>query len=737
MPRLKRAAAAKQDTYAAAASNPGDGDDRGPEATNRDASSKSSSTPKGSVHEDDEHETWTCDGESDHAPAAKKARTSASSTKSKSKDNPTTKGMGRRKSGKLSAFLAMPLDILVEICRHLGPPSLLSMSRANKLMHNLFARRSAAPIWAAVRRNVNMPDLEATDLTEMQLASLIYERNCLLCGRGRAVIVDYSLRIRWCKNCQDKNLTPWCGVRNRIHDLHSNTRTCSFVTLRSADASSSDLDKLYCLADVHAVNNRLHDLDLDVMTLATQRHTTSIKSSDRDTELVQQTTAPDGPVFNRLEAFVVKPSALVHSAHKDGRELAQWETALKTARQDANDAGRRARRSAIVDKLVDMGYSRVDCAFENCDSTVARHIGKTFPLCDKEWTRISPSIIKDVEGAQSDRLALACLKRMEVHHARLEPAYDAILTMYVTNEDDYATCPSLYVFSTLPSVEPFWVPEGAPWSDDEWAAALPAVLDELNRTRRAVKIGYARHVVEGLVAAGAPVDAALVKKLDKPAEPICLTAALLGAVSLDRPPRRIPAHLQVLLYKYKKFADSKVDLGDVAESVSSAELDGVLSTLVAKFSHVGTKPGADLHPYPDILLYEREHRRSGLAGPRMLPQTALIEQQLDVLERVGLPNHRSSEAKLEALGPVFECHGCPQARVYYVRMVGPREPDVELSWSQMIKHACGRHGRDYAPSDDVRLVDRMPQIRLSTSTYPPDSPAAAVAATTSSDSVET
>lgn len=23
------------------------------------------------------------------------------------------------------------------------------------------------------------------------------------------------------------------------------------------------------------------------------------------------------------------------------------------------------------------------CAFENCDSTVARHIGKTFPLCDK------------------------------------------------------------------------------------------------------------------------------------------------------------------------------------------------------------------------------------------------------------------------------------------------------------------------------------------------------------------
>jgi len=93
----------------------------------------------------------------------------------------------------------MPLDILVEISRHLDPPSLLSMSRANKMMRGMFAHRSAAPIWAIVRANVDLPALEATDLSEMALASLVYERNCHLCGRGRATIVDYALRVRWCK----------------------------------------------------------------------------------------------------------------------------------------------------------------------------------------------------------------------------------------------------------------------------------------------------------------------------------------------------------------------------------------------------------------------------------------------------------------------------------------------------------------------------------------------------------
>lgn len=73
------------------------------------------------------------------------------------------------------------------------------MSRANKMMHSVFASRSAAPIWAIARENVYLPDLEAPDKTDMQLASLIWERECHICGRGRAVIVDYCIRKRWCK----------------------------------------------------------------------------------------------------------------------------------------------------------------------------------------------------------------------------------------------------------------------------------------------------------------------------------------------------------------------------------------------------------------------------------------------------------------------------------------------------------------------------------------------------------
>jgi hypothetical protein len=39
-------------------------------------------------------------------------------------------------------------------------------------------------------------------MNEIQYASLVYDRNCHLCGRGRSVMVDYCLRVRWCKACR-------------------------------------------------------------------------------------------------------------------------------------------------------------------------------------------------------------------------------------------------------------------------------------------------------------------------------------------------------------------------------------------------------------------------------------------------------------------------------------------------------------------------------------------------------
>jgi hypothetical protein len=151
-----------------------------------------------------------------------------------------SKGKGKGRQGKLSAFQDMPLDILclstslfssrtslctdhcaLAVAENLDPFTLLNMSRANKSMHALFASKRSATVWQIVENAVYLPQLTATDVNPLQLAAVLYIKNCSVrfhlfflsflyvlnaptqfCGRNRASIVDYMLLRRFCKSCQ-------------------------------------------------------------------------------------------------------------------------------------------------------------------------------------------------------------------------------------------------------------------------------------------------------------------------------------------------------------------------------------------------------------------------------------------------------------------------------------------------------------------------------------------------------
>jgi hypothetical protein len=67
-------------------------------------------------------------------------------------------------------------------------------------MRSLFASKEKSQgLWNIVKRSVGFPALKSTDINDLQLMSLIYDRDCHRCGTGRAVIVDYYVRKRWCK----------------------------------------------------------------------------------------------------------------------------------------------------------------------------------------------------------------------------------------------------------------------------------------------------------------------------------------------------------------------------------------------------------------------------------------------------------------------------------------------------------------------------------------------------------
>ncbi|GAA5929196.1 hypothetical protein JCM3775_006762 [Rhodotorula graminis] len=652
-----------------------------------ESASGTSSSRQGSVQKDKEDKTWSQGDDPDDEPARKKARTSTDSSSTSTKA--TTKGKGKGRAGKLSTFLAMPLDILVEISRHLDPLSLLYMSRANKMMHSVFARRSAAPIWASARANVDLPALEATDLSEMQLASLVFERNCHLCGRGRASIVDYALSAG-ASLCSQSELGE-----TKIKNLHVKTLECSLFT--SVSRYSSNI-KFFCKPDVQATSDKLHELD--ARTLEDDK-TRKEQGKVEDGNEVKA----DEVAVNALDAFVQRRRENVAAAQKDAEALVKWENSSSASRKEISAAARKARRDAITASLVSLGYKEVDYA-DLLSSSVSKLVDQPTQLTDKIWMRISPKIIEYVEAKKVDRISR---ERSQQHGKRLlallalKPRYEALLALQVG--EAHMTFPSWDVFNILPSVEPFWFFEDADTSDEAWDTALPAIVDEVDVARRVIKIGYARKLVEVFVDAGAPVDAVLVKKLAAPAEPVHSTGALLS--SIDQPLE--------YAHTYGPLVRAIVDLGDTADTVTDAEFDSVFGQLFAWFSHYSF--GAPRR-FPEIHAFLRDHWRSALADTAWSAPATLVKQVLNVLKRAGVPNHQSSGDKLSALGPVFECHGCKDQQPESIVSNGVQvivNQAVTKSWFDLITHAFTTHSHAYS----TPAVGVVPEIRLLTPAYLP------------------
>lgn len=88
------------------------------------------------------------------------------------------------------------------------------MSRVSKGFRALFTSKSAKSIWIQARKTVFLPDLQAEDVSEAAYAALVYEKNCMICRRPRASIVDYFIRARWCKQCKKTNLTRDADYRS-------------------------------------------------------------------------------------------------------------------------------------------------------------------------------------------------------------------------------------------------------------------------------------------------------------------------------------------------------------------------------------------------------------------------------------------------------------------------------------------------------------------------------------------
>ncbi|CAE6469253.1 unnamed protein product [Rhizoctonia solani] len=78
----------------------------------------------------------------------------------------------------VKTLIDLPLDILIEIAARLQPLDMIQLSRVNNALRGLLMRRSAACMWRTSLCNVGALPPVSTDLTEAQLAVLLFSGEC-------------------------------------------------------------------------------------------------------------------------------------------------------------------------------------------------------------------------------------------------------------------------------------------------------------------------------------------------------------------------------------------------------------------------------------------------------------------------------------------------------------------------------------------------------------------------------
>ncbi|GAA6007711.1 hypothetical protein JCM11491_003936 [Sporobolomyces phaffii] len=605
----------------------------------------------------------------------------ASTTKSKK-----AKGRAARKSttrkGKLSGMKELPLDIWFTVAEHLDPLSLLSMSRANKSFRTLFTSRRAKPLWSTVVASVALPTLDEDDhWNDMAMVSLIYgPPECHICGKPRASLVDYVLRIRWCAKCRKEEL-----IRDIWIDLYCKQRsnkTLTSVVSTTENRNNRRRDKVYVnKKEVIVVNEKLLELERQVLDAETEE-------DERDAQHELDTYVAEREAYVEAAANV----SLYYSSGPDlwedptpdeetpqlGSTLARWSKQSQAARSAAADETKRARRDAIEKRLADLGYTETEIdGLDEYRSTIEQPTA----LTESIWSRISPVLIAKCDEIRTRRIEREALRAASRRRTALRPRYDALCK--TESDESLKTYPSFAIWSDLPAVAKFWQDEGSVVTDETWNEGIDDIKKDIPAALRWIQLTYARQYVAARDAIGHPLAQELVESITPPDyTPAPSTAGRLFLGSDDP-------------YNFEGFTG--VDVEDPA-TISDVDLARLLARWTCGF--LGSSYRATPQQYPEVYTLGRT---AGELVPPAVKYVSIrdnwLATQLSLLAATGIEDGPTATtlARFEALGTEFACRGCHDKIPYgtYTSQgdyVSSKPKKVSrLLFSEMLAHAFQYH----------------------------------------------
>ncbi|KAI0088493.1 hypothetical protein BDY19DRAFT_947876 [Irpex rosettiformis] len=341
-------------------------------------------------------------------PAAKARRVDTSpdvegeySTKGLSKPDKVASAPRRR--GKLHQMLDMPLDVIMEICVHLGLREMLWLSRLSKAFNKFFTSRTTQYIWKAAALNVPGLPPCPEGLTEIAYASLLFDTHCHNCYSKNCYYVYWGCRVRLCKKCYCDLAVRGRNYYNPLYPHHLE-------------------DLLY----VYHV-----DLNGLVPPLVKKDNSAVLQYKPHlDKFLKAFNELPEDK--EKRKEFLVDCQVSTRAILKTVPAFIEWDDRCKSTRADELDDIRQARQDAIEEKLKEDGW-QLELDFLETSEEDRKNflklpeVRKTQALSPRIWTTIKDSVIKFVQEIRDKRLREIYIESLPNRVYKLGKAIKAVV----------------------------------------------------------------------------------------------------------------------------------------------------------------------------------------------------------------------------------------------------------------------------------------------------------------------